>query len=56
VRIYLSSEVTDRKLYTLMHDDTTYNPALPHRLLLGSGIDWSKAPVPVGARTGRRGR
>ncbi|MFC6022003.1 rhamnogalacturonan lyase [Plantactinospora solaniradicis] len=56
IRIYLSTEVTDRKLYTLMHDpqyrvevarqQTTYNqPAYPS-FYLGSDIDWSRVPVP----------
>nr|WP_226900540.1 rhamnogalacturonan lyase [Nonomuraea phyllanthi] len=55
-RIYLSTEVTDRKLYTLMHDpqyrvevarqQTGYNqPAYPS-FYLASDIDWSKVPVP----------
>jgi rhamnogalacturonan endolyase len=59
VRIYISTEVTDRKLYTLMHDpqyrvdiarqQTVYNqPAYPG-FYLGSDIDWSRVPVP-GAR------
>lgn len=56
IRIYLSTEVTDRKLYTLMHDpqyrvevarqQTVYNqPAYPS-FYLGSDIDWSRVPVP----------
>ncbi|MFB4277877.1 rhamnogalacturonan lyase [Nonomuraea sp. MTCD27] len=56
VRMYLSTEVTDRKLYTLMHDpqyrvevarqQTGYNqPAYPS-FHLGSDIDWSKVPIP----------
>jgi hypothetical protein len=56
VRIYLSTEVTDRKLYTLMHDpqyraevarqQTGYNqPAYPS-FYLGSDLDWSRVPVP----------
>ncbi|QFY13393.1 rhamnogalacturonan lyase [Nonomuraea phyllanthi] len=55
-RIYLSTEVTDRKLYTLMHDpqyrvevarqQTGYNqPAYPS-FYLASDIDWSKVPIP----------
>jgi hypothetical protein len=66
VRIYLSTEVTDRKLYTLMHDvqyraevarqQTTYNQPSHTSFYLGSDIDWSKVPVPVGAWTGRPGR
>ncbi|SDK62381.1 rhamnogalacturonan lyase [Nonomuraea jiangxiensis] len=56
IRIFLSTEVTDRKLYTLMHDpqyrvdvarqQTSYNqPAYPS-FYLGSDLDWSKVPVP----------
>jgi hypothetical protein len=56
IRIHLSTEVTDRKLYTLMHDpqyrvevarqQTVYNqPAYPS-FYLGSDIDWSRVPVP----------
>ena len=56
IRIYLSTEVTDRKLYTLMHDpqyrvgvarqQTAYNqPAYPS-FYLASDIDWAKVPVP----------
>jgi hypothetical protein len=56
VRIYVSTEVTDRKLYTLMHDpqyraeiarqQTTYNqPAYPS-FYLASDMDWSKVPIP----------
>jgi rhamnogalacturonan endolyase len=63
VRIYLSTEVTDRMLYTLMHDvqyraevarqQTTYNQPSYTGFYLGSDIDWSRVPVPVGAWTGR---
>ncbi|MFE1357989.1 rhamnogalacturonan lyase [Streptomyces harbinensis] len=56
IRIYTSTEVTDRKLYTLMHDpqyrvevarqQTTYNqPAYPS-FHLSSGTEWAKVPVP----------
>ena len=61
VRIYLSTEVTDRKLYTLMHDvqyraevarqQTTYNQPSHTGFYLGSDIDWSKVPVPSKARS-----
>ncbi|MEV0389047.1 rhamnogalacturonan lyase [Nonomuraea sp. NPDC050643] len=58
IRIFLSTEVTGRKLYTLMHDpqyrvevarqQTAYNqPAYPS-FYFGSDIDWSKVPVPGG--------
>jgi Rhamnogalacturonan lyase family 11, C-terminal domain/Rhamnogalacturonan I lyases beta-sheet domain len=56
VRIYLSTEVTDRKLYTLMHDkqyraevarqQTVYNQPSYTSFYLGSDIDWSRVPVP----------
>ncbi|TDD00180.1 rhamnogalacturonan lyase [Nonomuraea deserti] len=56
VRIHLSTEVTGRKMYTLMHDpqyradvarqQTAYNqPAYPS-FYFGSDIDWSRVPVP----------
>ncbi|HEV2782325.1 MAG TPA: rhamnogalacturonan lyase [Actinophytocola sp.] len=56
VRIYLSTEVTDRKLYTLMHDaqyrvevarqQTVYNQPSYTSFYLGSDIDWSRVPIP----------
>ncbi|MCZ7422158.1 rhamnogalacturonan lyase [Verrucosispora sp. WMMA2121] len=56
LRIYLSTEVTDRKLYTLMHDpqyraevarqQTTYNQPSYPGFYLGSDIDWSQVPLP----------
>jgi hypothetical protein len=56
IRIYLSTEVTDRKLYTLMHDvqyrtgiawqNTTYNqPAYPS-FYFASDTNWNHVPVP----------
>ncbi|MFE6650259.1 rhamnogalacturonan lyase, partial [Nocardioides sp. NPDC057772] len=55
IRIYTSTQVTDRKLYTLMHDtqyraetarqQTTYNQPAYTSFYLGSDIDWSKVPV-----------
>jgi hypothetical protein len=56
IRIYLSTELTGHKLYTLMHDpqyrvevarqQTTYNqPAYPS-FYFGSDIDWSRVPKP----------
>ncbi|MDT0267218.1 rhamnogalacturonan lyase [Streptomyces sp. DSM 44915] len=56
IRIYTSTEVTDHKLYTLMHDpqyraeiarqQTTYNqPAYPS-FYLASDMDWSRVPLP----------
>jgi rhamnogalacturonan endolyase len=57
VRIYLSTEVTDRKLYTLMHDpqyraevarqQTTYNQPSYPSFRLASDTDWSQVPVPA---------
>ena len=57
IRIYLSTEVTDRKLYTLMHDvqyraevarqNTTYNQPSYPSFYLASDIDWSTVPVPA---------
>src|SRR5690606_29839222 len=55
VRVYVSTEVTDRKLYTLMHDaqyradvarqQTTYNqPAYPS-FYLASDIVWATVPL-----------
>ena len=54
IRIYLSTEVTDRKLYTLMHDvqyraevarqQTTYNQPSYPGFYLASDLDWSKVP------------
>jgi hypothetical protein len=56
VRIYLSTEVTTHKLYTLMHDpqyraevarqQTTYNQPSYPSFHLGTGTDWAKVPVP----------
>jgi len=56
IRIYLSTEVTDRKLFTLMHDpqyraevarqQTTYNQPSYTTFYLGSDIDWARVPVP----------
>jgi rhamnogalacturonan endolyase len=56
IRIYLSTEVTDRKLYTLMHDvqyrtgiawqNTTYNQPAYTSFYFASDTDWSKVPVP----------
>ncbi|MFE5240728.1 MULTISPECIES: rhamnogalacturonan lyase [unclassified Streptomyces] len=56
IRMYLSTEVTGHKMYTLMHDaqyraevarqQTTYNqPAYPG-FYLASDTDWSKVPLP----------
>ncbi|WP_020391206.1 rhamnogalacturonan lyase [Kribbella catacumbae] len=55
IRIYLSTEVTDRKLYTLMHDpqyrvevarqNTAYNQPSYTSFYLGSDLDWTKVPL-----------
>ncbi|MDH6674600.1 rhamnogalacturonan endolyase [Paenibacillus sp. LBL] len=56
LRIYLSTEVTDRKLYTLMHDpqyrvevarqNTTYNQPSYTSFYFASDTDFSAVPVP----------
>jgi hypothetical protein len=56
IRIYVSTEVTTHKMYTLMHDpqyrvevarqQTTYNqPAYPS-FYFASDVDWATVPVP----------
>ena len=56
IRIYLSTELTTHKLYTLMHDpqyrvevarqQTTYNQPSYPSFYLASDTDWSKVPLP----------
>jgi hypothetical protein len=56
IRVYLSTEVTGHKLYTLMHDpqyrvevarqQTTYNQPSYTSFYLASDTDWSKVPLP----------
>jgi len=56
VRIYLSTEVTGRKMYTLMHDpqyradiarqQTVYNQPAYTGFYLASDVDWSRVPRP----------
>ncbi|NYI05523.1 rhamnogalacturonan lyase [Allostreptomyces psammosilenae] len=56
VRVYLSTELTEHKLYTLMHDaqyraevarqQTTYNQPSYPSFYLGSDMDWAQVPVP----------
>jgi hypothetical protein len=56
IRIYVSTEVTDRKMYTLMHDpqyrvevarqNTAYNQPSYPGFYLASDTDWSKIPLP----------
>ena len=56
IRIYLSTEVTTHKLYTLMHDpqyraevarqQTTYNQPSYTSFHLGTGTVWETVPVP----------
>ncbi|HYN94980.1 MAG TPA: rhamnogalacturonan lyase [Pilimelia sp.] len=63
IRIFLSTEVTDRKLYTLMHDpqyraevarqQTTYNQPSYTSFYLASDIDWARVPVPRFRAAGR---
>ncbi|MEU4623507.1 rhamnogalacturonan lyase [Actinoplanes sp. NPDC023801] len=60
IRIYLSTEVTNHKLYTLMHDpqyrvevarqQTTYNQPSYPSFYLASDTDWSKVPLSRKAR------
>ncbi|MEV4275040.1 rhamnogalacturonan lyase [Actinoplanes xinjiangensis] len=60
IRIYLSTEVTGHKLYTLMHDpqyrvevarqQTTYNQPSYPGFHLASDTDWSKVPLNVRTR------
>ena len=57
IRIFLSTEVTDRKMYTLMHDpqyraevarqQTTYNQPSYVGFNLASDTDWATVPVPT---------
>jgi len=56
IRIYFSTEITDRKLYTLMHDaqyrtgvawqNVAYNQPCYPSFYFASDIDWSKVPIP----------
>lgn len=56
IRIYMSTEVTDRKLHTLMHDpqyrtgvawqNVVYNQPCYTSFYLGTDMNWSKVPVP----------
>jgi rhamnogalacturonan lyase-like protein len=56
IRIYLSTELTRHKLYTLMHDpqyraeiarqQTTYNQPSYPSFYLGSDVDWATVPIP----------
>jgi hypothetical protein len=60
IRIHLSTEVTNHKLYTLMHDpqyrvevarqQTTYNQPSYPSFYLASDTDWSKVPLSRKAR------
>jgi rhamnogalacturonan endolyase len=55
LRIYVSTDLTNRKLYTLMHDpqyrvevarqQTTYNQPSYTSFYLGSDIDWGRVPI-----------
>ncbi len=56
IRIYLSTGVTDRKLYTLMHDpqyrvgiagqNVVYNQPSYTSFYLASDMDWAQVPIP----------
>jgi rhamnogalacturonan endolyase len=56
IRIYLSTEVTDHKLYTLMHDpqyragvarqNTGYNQPAYTSFYFASDTDWENVPIP----------
>jgi rhamnogalacturonan endolyase len=56
IRIYTSTEVTNHKLYTLMHDvqyraevarqSTTYNQPSYTSFYFGSDTDWANVPIP----------
>lgn len=58
LRIFTATDVTDRKLYTLMHDpqyrvgvayqQTAYNQPTYPDFHLGHHIDWRQVPVPEG--------
>nr|WP_081798125.1 rhamnogalacturonan lyase [Neobacillus dielmonensis] len=57
IRMYFSTDVTNHKLYTLMHDpqyraevarqNTTYNQPSYTSFYFGSDMDFSKVPVPT---------
>ncbi|MBD2867380.1 rhamnogalacturonan lyase [Paenibacillus arenilitoris] len=57
IRMYMSTDVTDRKLYTLMHDaqyraeiarqNTSYNQPAYTSFYMASDIDWSLVPLPA---------
>jgi hypothetical protein len=56
IRIYFNTEVTDRKLYTLMHDaqyrtgvawqNVVYNQPCYPSFYLASDLDWAQVPLP----------
>ncbi|WP_165763752.1 rhamnogalacturonan lyase [Halalkalibacter urbisdiaboli] len=56
IRIYMNTEITDRKLYTLMHDaqyrtgiawqNTVYNQPSYPSFYFASDIDWKNVPIP----------
>jgi rhamnogalacturonan endolyase len=66
LRIHLSTEVTNHKLYTLMHDpqyraevarqQTAYNQPSYPGFFLASGTDWSTVPVYTEAVTPKKPR
>nr|WP_255430239.1 rhamnogalacturonan lyase [Streptomonospora sp. PA3] len=63
IRIHTATGVTDRKLYTLMHDpqyrvgiagqQTSYNQPAHPGFYLAADTDWSQVPVPEGHYPGR---
>lgn len=66
LRLYLATEVTEHKLYTLMHDiqyraetarqQTTYNqPAYPS-FYFGSDMDFSQVPLAEPGKKGKKGK
>ncbi|MGV9193764.1 rhamnogalacturonan lyase [Microbacterium sp. MC2] len=66
LRLYLATEVTEHKLYTLMHDvqyraetarqQTTYNqPAYPS-FYFGSDMDFSEVPLAEPGKKGKKGK
>jgi hypothetical protein len=60
IRIYLSTEVTNHKMYTLMHDpqyrvevarqQTTYNQPSYPGFYFASDVDWARVPLPYSGR------
>ncbi|MHA7965140.1 rhamnogalacturonan lyase [Paenibacillus sp. CAU 1782] len=63
MRIYFSTELTDRKLYTLMHDaqyrvgvawqNVVYNQPCYPSFYLASDLDWREVPLPRAGETAK---